>query len=409
MTWLYRSSVIISSTCSVPNSTTRPTSLRARSTSITCSACSFGCSTQLGAHAAVLLVGAPAPTGARDRAGDHRAVEELHHGLGRRADEREARLPDEVHVRARVDLAQHAVDVEGVGVEVEVVALGQHHLEDVAGEDVLLGHLHGAPVRLAPHRGAHLRERIVGIGRFDERLVERAAAVSGQLVEAGQRGVVPRVELRVGQPGLYEDVLDEAHPLAPVVVGRQLPDHGQHRVRVAEVVRGHVGQVLDLAHDVVPEVPEHTAVQRGQVLQRRRPPGGQQHLQCGEDALVERDARRQGAGHLDGATAGGQRGDGVAPDERPPAPALAVLDGLEQEPRLVADQTGERRDRGGEVAQHLAPHRDDRVRPGQLPERVAVGAQGHPKDRKKQVRSPVWHAPLPSCSTTNRSASPSQS
>ncbi len=44
ITWLYRSRVIISSTCSVPNSTTRPTSLRARSISITCSATSLGCS-----------------------------------------------------------------------------------------------------------------------------------------------------------------------------------------------------------------------------------------------------------------------------------------------------------------------------------------------------------------------------
>jgi len=44
ITWLYRSRVIISSTCSVPNSTTRPTSLRARSTSMMCSALSLGCS-----------------------------------------------------------------------------------------------------------------------------------------------------------------------------------------------------------------------------------------------------------------------------------------------------------------------------------------------------------------------------
>ncbi len=38
----------------------------------------------------------------------------------------------EVEVGARVDQAQHPVDVEGVGPEVEVEALRQHHLEDVA-------------------------------------------------------------------------------------------------------------------------------------------------------------------------------------------------------------------------------------------------------------------------------------
>ena len=53
-------------------------------------------------------------------------------------------LAQEVHVRARVDLAQHPVDVERIGAEVEVEALGQHHLEDVAGGDVVLGHRHGA-------------------------------------------------------------------------------------------------------------------------------------------------------------------------------------------------------------------------------------------------------------------------
>ena len=50
-------------------------------------------------------------------------------------------LAHEVHVRAGVQLPQDAVDVEGLGVEVEVEPLGEHHLEDVAGQDVLAGHL----------------------------------------------------------------------------------------------------------------------------------------------------------------------------------------------------------------------------------------------------------------------------
>ena len=96
---------------------------------------------QLGGEAAVLLVGAAPAAGAGDRPGDDLAVEQLHHRLGRRADEGHLGRAHEVHVRARVDLAQHPVDVERVGVEVEVEALGQHDLEDVAGEDVLPGHL----------------------------------------------------------------------------------------------------------------------------------------------------------------------------------------------------------------------------------------------------------------------------
>ena len=47
-------------------------------------------------------------------------------------------MAEEVHVRARVHLAQHPVDVERVGTEFDVVPLGEHDLEDVAVEDVLL-------------------------------------------------------------------------------------------------------------------------------------------------------------------------------------------------------------------------------------------------------------------------------
>ena len=71
-------------------------------------------------------------------------------------------MAHEVHVRRRVDLAQHPVHVERVGIEVEVVALGQHHLEDVAGDDVLLGHLDRLLVQPARHRRLEVRQFVVG-------------------------------------------------------------------------------------------------------------------------------------------------------------------------------------------------------------------------------------------------------
>ena len=96
---------------------------------------------QLGAEAAVVFVGRAPPPCAGDRPRDDTAVEQLHHRLGRRADDRHLGVAHEVHVRARVHLPQHAVHVEGLGLEVEVEALREHDLEDVAGEDVLLGDL----------------------------------------------------------------------------------------------------------------------------------------------------------------------------------------------------------------------------------------------------------------------------
>ena len=69
-----------------------------------------------------------------------------------------------------------------------------------------------------------------------------------------------------------------------------------------------------------------------------------------------------------------QRRHRVAPDEREPAPALAVLDRLEQEPRPVADELGERRHRRLEVGEQLGPHRHDGVPGGERVELVAARA-----------------------------------
>ena len=129
---------------------------------------------QLAGHAPVVVVVAAAAAGAGDRAADHLAAEHLHHRLGRAADDGDVGVAQEVHVRARVDLAQHAVEVERVGVEIDVVALRQHDLEDVAGDDVLLGDLDGLLVHPVGHRAAHLGHLVVGLRRGD-RHVRQAA------------------------------------------------------------------------------------------------------------------------------------------------------------------------------------------------------------------------------------------
>ena len=101
---------------------------------------------ELGGHPPVVGVGATAPPGPRDRAADHAPVEQLHHRLRRRAHQGGFGMAHEVHVGRRVDLAQHAVHVERIEVAVEVEALREDDLEDVAGEDVLTRHLDGGVV-----------------------------------------------------------------------------------------------------------------------------------------------------------------------------------------------------------------------------------------------------------------------
>ena len=152
---------------------------------------------QLGGQAAVVLVGRArgwrVPAIGREIT---LPAEQLHHRLGRRADDRELRVAHEVHVRARVHLAQHAVHVERVGVELEVVALGEHHLEDVAGDDVLLGDLDGPlvharrPSTSAP-RGSSSPATGGSTGAYASGRPRSATACS----HARDRGVVRGVEL----------------------------------------------------------------------------------------------------------------------------------------------------------------------------------------------------------------------
>ena len=59
-------------------------------------------------------------------------------------------MPQEVHVRARVDLTQDPVEIEGLRIEIEIEALREDNLEDVAREDVLTGRLTAAQYSASP-------------------------------------------------------------------------------------------------------------------------------------------------------------------------------------------------------------------------------------------------------------------
>ena len=75
-----------------------------------------------------------------------------------------------------------------------------------------------------------------------------------------------------------------------------------------------------------------------------------------------------------------QRGGRVPAHEREARPALAVLDRFQKKGRLIAGDTGERRNRGGEIGEDLPPDRNNGVVAGELAELVAAGLD-HPKAR----------------------------
>ena len=124
-------------TSTLPYSQTRPRSLRPRSTSIMCSARSFSSASSSASRRASSAASAPrgrvpaigrvVTVAAGDR--DQR--------LGARSGDLEVAEVEEVHVRARVDRAQTAVDRERVDLDRRRPALRGHDLEGVAGVDVL--------------------------------------------------------------------------------------------------------------------------------------------------------------------------------------------------------------------------------------------------------------------------------
>ena len=168
-------------------------------------------------------------------------------------------MPQEVHVRARVDLTQHPVEIEGLRVEIEIEALREDDLEDVAREDVLTGRLDGRAVLGLPHRRGDLGDWVGGIRERHQRFVDGSGTIIGELMNLGDRHVVGGPEIGVV---VDDDVGEQRDPLSPVVVHGKFADHRDHRIGVTEIIGGHVGKVLDFADDVVPEVADQAAVQR---------------------------------------------------------------------------------------------------------------------------------------------------
>ena len=93
-----------------------------------------------------------------------------------------------------------AVEVERVGLQFEVEALGQHDLEDVAGEDVLAGHRHRGGVQLGRGAPRGRGQLVVAVGGHDDRLVYGLGPLGGELLQPLERPVVEVVSSAVVAP-----------------------------------------------------------------------------------------------------------------------------------------------------------------------------------------------------------------
>ena len=114
---------------------------------------------------------------------------------------------------------------------------------------------------------------------------------------------------------------------------------------------------------------------------------GKQTLERREHPLFRVDVDAEVADHLQSTVLRHQGSLRASTDERPPTPPVAVVDRLEQEPLVVADDSGECGDGGGEIRQDLGPHRHHRVVGCQSGELVEIGADPHQVKRSVSASS----------------------
>ncbi len=283
--------------------------------------------------------------------------------------ETRAREAQEVHIRRGVDDAQGAVDGEGVDARLEIEALGEDDLEDVAGGDVLLGAFDGFEER-APARAGREAEFAGGLLRAEFR--QRLGQTLLEAVETAER-------VDVGGLGLVAAQVrgdDEQDLLLDVVEGEDLVEEHQAGVGEAQVVGGVDGQALDLADDVVGKKADGSGGEGWQALHAGGLVSVEGVAQQGEDVAGD-FARLAVLGDLDLVAVGDDAAAGADADVGVAAEVLAAFDGFEEEALgFGRGETEEGGDGRFEVGGERAVERDERVRARKAEEVGAVGQRG---------------------------------
>jgi glycine hydroxymethyltransferase len=325
----------------------------------------LGIGDQLGGERLV-LVGRRA---ARPRAGDRPELDaprrQPHQRLRRRAGDLRLREAQVEHVRRRIDDAQRAVDVERVDVARHVEALRQHHLEGVAGEDVLAHALDRRLELLAGERRRRqldLRER-PGQRRFQiGQPRPRAAQPRHHLVDPCARALVRLLGLLGARHVRRRHHLQR---LAQVVEDDQRVGHHHAQLGQRDARLGPRRQILERAHHVVADPPDRAAPEA-------RQPGRldrlevRHHLEQGVGRIGRVPGRALGRaaavdvepGYVRLAALAAQHRARRDADERVRRPGRAAHHRLEQEAVLAASERGVRRHRRVAVGEQLAIHRD---------------------------------------------------
>ena len=321
-------------TFTVPISATRPTSLRPRSSSIRCSARSFG-SASSSSSSALSSCGV-APRGRVPAIGRMVTLPSRTRTRISGLEPATAKPPKsrKIQERRRVDPAQRAVERERRQRERRLEALRQHDLEDVAGRDVFLG-------ARAPSRLIFVRRRVRGRrhGRAGRRARRRPPCRADG--RARRRSPMSRSTARA-ERGLGGDAglgPHRRHDGDRVLHGVEHDRRCVGRIRIASGMPIGSGlgarQLLHQPHHVVAEIAEQAGRHRRQLFGQRDAAFGDQRAQRVERRLgAGREAVRLGARRAVDLGARAVRAPdqvGLEPDDRIAAAHRAAFDRFEQE------------------------------------------------------------------------------
>lgn len=249
-------------------------------------------------------------------------------------------------------------------------ALGGDDLEGLARPDALLDVLDGVlEVRAAPQGGVLGQ---LGGRERGGRLGDRAGEVGLHGVEAGDRVRVGLVDARV-EVVVVDRVGDQLDRAVPVVHDGEVAGEQHGQLGELQIVPLAGADLLQAAHDVVAEVADHAAGERGQALSVRGVQGLDGGAQGGQRVPVDGDADGRGAEPVGLPVALGQGGLAADADEGVPGPGAAVLGGFQEEGAgALGGQLAVERDRRVAVGEELAADGDDTAVGGQLAERLEV-------------------------------------
>ena len=289
------------------------------------------------------------------------------------ADDLEVVQLQEEHVGRRVGEPQGAVDLERLDLGARLQPLGQHHLDDVAGGDVLLA---------LAHHGVELLRRDVGfVSDGRSRTVEapgfqglgRLPQGRAQVLDAGDGVAVEDPRARALVDG---DVVDDRDGVLEVVEAHQRAHQQEVDVRETAGPFGRVGNPVQHLHRIVRHVAESAPGEREVRQAGGRAVSFEDLGQRPQRVVAGPRLRLPSSGDLDIASPGLEHQFRRGAQERVARPALAALHALQQERVTALPETVVEGHRGFEVHEDLLVNRHHVPLSGKLRE-LAVRRLDH--------------------------------